>query len=127
MRPAQSPCAFPLPINSDSVAEEMAYIHDNAEVRIAVVEDQEQVDKLLSIRERLPRLSLIVYDEPRGLAEYDHTRLRWVGGGQKLGRERLAADATSLQRGEAAVAGGSGPDLAIRLYTSRTTRRPNGR
>ena len=123
---AQALGAVPVPIYSDSVAEEMAYILDHAEVRIAVVEDQEQVDKLLSIRERLPRLSLIVYDEPRGLRDYDHTRLKWIADVQKLGRDRLAADATSLQRWEAAVAAGSGPDLAIMLYTSGTTGRPKG-
>src|SRR5260370_20029498 len=104
----------------------MAYILDHAEVTIAVVEDQEQVDKLLSICDRLPRLSLIVYDEPRGLRDYDHTRLKWIADVQKLGRDRLAADATALQRWEGAVAAGSGPDLAIMLYTSGTTGRPQG-
>ncbi len=116
---AQALGAVPVPIYSDSVAEEMAYILDHAEVRIAVVEDQEQVDKLLSIRERLPRLSLIVYDEPRGLRDYDHARLKWIADVQKIGRDCLAADATSLQRW-------SGPDLAIMLYTSGTTGRPKG-
>jgi long-chain acyl-CoA synthetase len=123
---AQALGAVPVPIYSDSVAEEMAYILDHAEVTIAVVEDQEQVDKLLSIRDRLPRLSLIVYDEPRGLRDYDHARLKWISDVQKLGRERLAADAAALQRSEAAVAAGSGPDLAIMLYTSGTTGRPKG-
>jgi len=123
---AQALGAVPVPIYSDSVAEEMAYILDHAEVTIAVVEDQEQVDKLLSIRDRLPRLSLIVYDEPRGLRDYDHARLKWISDVQKLGRDRLAADAAALQRSEAAVAAGSGPDLAIMLYTSGTTGRPKG-
>jgi long-chain acyl-CoA synthetase len=123
---AQALGAVPVPIYSDSVAEEMAYILDHSEVTIAVVEDQEQVDKLLSIRDRLPRLSLIVYDEPRGLRDYDHARLKWIADVQKLGRERLAADAAALQRWEAAVAAGSGPDLAIMLYTSGTTGRPKG-
>jgi long-chain acyl-CoA synthetase len=123
---AQALGAVPVPIYSDSVAEEMAYILDHAEVTIAVVEDQEQVDKLLSIRDRLPRLSLIVYDEPRGLRDYDHARLKWIADVQKLGRERLAADAAALQRWEAAVAAGSGPDLAVMLYTSGTTGRPKG-
>ena len=123
---AQALGAVPVPIYSDSVAEEMAYILDHSEVTIAVVEDQEQVDKLLSIRDRLPRLSLIVYDEPRGLRDYDHARLKWIADVQKLGRERLAADAAALQRWETAVAAGSGPDLAIMLYTSGTTGRPKG-
>ncbi len=53
---AQALGAVPVPIYADSVAEEMAYVLDHAEVAIAVVEDQEQVDKLLSIADRLPRL-----------------------------------------------------------------------
>src|SRR5207245_84533 len=57
---AQALGGVPVPIYSDSVAQEMAYILDHAEVTIAVVEDQEQVDKLLSIVDRLPRLALII-------------------------------------------------------------------
>src|SRR5262245_65244140 len=57
---AQALGAVPVPIYADSVAEEMAYILDHAEVTAAVVEDQEQVDKLLSVVDRLPRLALIV-------------------------------------------------------------------
>src|SRR5205823_10808600 len=90
---AQALGAVPVPIYSDSVAEEMAYILDHAEVKVAVVEDQEQVDKLLSISDRLGRLTHIVYDEARGMRDYDHTRLTWIDDVQKLGRERLARDA----------------------------------
>ncbi len=123
---AQALGAVPVPIYADSVAEEMAYILEHAEVTIAVVEDQEQVDKLLSIVDRLPRLSFILYDEPRGLRDYDHQRLRWIADVQKVGRDSLASDAQSLQRWEAAVAAGRGADLAVMLYTSGTTGRPKG-
>jgi long-chain acyl-CoA synthetase len=123
---AQALGGVPVPIYADSVAEEMAYILDHAEVTIAVVEDQEQVDKLLSIVERLPRLALIVYDETRGLRDYDHQRLKWITDVQKLGRDRLCDGAGGLQRWEAAVAAGRGEDLAIMLYTSGTTGRPKG-
>src|SRR5262249_41381775 len=66
---AQALGAVPVPVYADSVAEEMAYVLDHAEVTMAVVEDQEQVDKLIAIADRLPRLSHIIYDEPRGLRE----------------------------------------------------------
>ena len=123
---AQGLGGVPVPIYADSVAQEMAYILDHAEVTIAVVEDQEQVDKLLSIVDRLPRLALIIYDETRGLRDYDHQRLKSIADVQKLGRDGLGADVDGLQRWETAVAAGKGEDLAIMLYTSGTTGRPKG-
>ena len=59
--------------------------------RFAIAEDQEQVDKLLSIADRLPELAHIVYDEPRGLRDYDHAHLQRIDGVQTRGREKLAA------------------------------------
>jgi len=118
--------AVPVPLYADSVAEEMAYILDHAEVTMAVVEDQEQVDKIISVADRLPRLSHIIYDEPRGLRAYDHSRLKWFADVQKLGRERLASDPHRQAWWEASIASGKAEDLAIMLYTSGTTGRPKG-
>ena len=67
--------AVPVPIYADSVADEMAYVLEHAEIALVVAEDQEQVDKVLSVSDRVPSLACLIYDEPRGLREYDHTRL----------------------------------------------------
>src|SRR5262245_66096130 len=63
----QSIGGIAVPIYQDSVADEMAYVLDHAEVKFAVVQNQEQVDKLLSIAERVPLLRTVIYEEERGL------------------------------------------------------------
>jgi long-chain acyl-CoA synthetase len=60
---AQMLGAIPVPVYSDAVAEELAFVLAHAETRFAVVEDQEQVDKILSVKERLPKLEQMVYDD----------------------------------------------------------------
>ena len=117
--------AVPVPIYADSVAEEMAYVLEHAEVTIAVVQDQEQVDKVLSIAERVPTLRHLIYDEPRGLRDYDRGKLSWIDDVQKAGAEKLA-DPARLAAWEASIARGQGADLAVILYTSGTTGRPKG-
>src|ERR1043166_461959 len=70
--------AIPVPVYADSVADEMAYVLAHAEATVAVVENQEQVDKVASIADRLPKLAHMVYDEPRGLGAYDRAKLSWI-------------------------------------------------
>jgi long-chain acyl-CoA synthetase len=123
---AQALGAVPVPIYADSVADEMAYVLEHAEVTVAVAEDQEQVDKIISVSDRLSRLTHILYDEPRGLRDYDHTRLHWITDVQKRGRAKLAQDPNAATAWLASVAQTKGADLAVILYTSGTTGRPKG-
>ena len=118
--------AVPVPIYADAVAEEMAYVLAHAEVTLAIVQDQEQVDKIIALSDRLPQLARVVYDEPRGLKDYDHKRLIAFEDVQRIGRKKLASDPECLRRWEAGVAEGKGSDLGIILYTSGTTGRSKG-
>ena len=120
---AQMIGAIPVPIYHDGTGEEMHYVLDHAEVTFAVVEDQEQVDKLLSIQDRLPNLRQIVYSDPRGLRKYDHTALHPYDSVQKSGREAEARLGPEVDK---TIAAQTGADTCVMLYTSGTTGRPKG-
>jgi long-chain acyl-CoA synthetase len=126
MMAAQTLGAVPVPVYADSVADEMAYVLDHAEVRFAFVEDQEQVDKLLSMADRLSRIEMVFYDEPRGLRDYDHSRLQAIGDVIHQGEGLLLAEPDAVRRLDAEIASGGGADISVMLYTSGTTGRSKG-
>jgi long-chain acyl-CoA synthetase len=123
MAAAQCLGGVPVPLYQDAVAAEMIFILDDADVRVAVVEDQEQVDKLLEIKDRLPRLEHIVYKDSRGMRHYRQSFLHRYSEVQERGR---SSHRDFPGRFDAEVAEGRSGDVAIMLYTSGTTGKPKG-
>ena len=94
---AQCLGGIPVPMYQDAVAAEMAFVFDNAEIKFAVVEDQEQVDKLLEIRETVPHLKRIIYEDPRGLRNYDQPGLASYEQIRALGEQFLKEHPTLVE------------------------------
>ena len=123
---AQTLGAVPVPVYADAVADELSFVLSHAQVRFAAVEDQEQVDKIMSVLERLPKLEQMVYDEKRGLRDYDHSRLRAMDEVIEDGRAALAADPALGAWLDGEIAATKGSDPSIILYTSGTTGQSKG-
>ena len=110
-------------VYQDSIAKELAFVWDHAEVSVIVVEDQEQLDKVLGLRAELPALRVVIYDDPRGMAAYKHDWLKSYEAVQEAGR---TFDAAHPGHFDAEIAAGKGDDVAIVCYTSGTTGNPKG-
>jgi long-chain acyl-CoA synthetase len=115
--------AVAVPAYQDAVAEEMAYVLEHAGAVFAICEDQEQVDKVLSIKDRLPELRHVIYDQRRGLRKYDHSTLTWMDDVQAEGRAKAAEFGPKI---DAIAAAQTGDDTCVMLYTSGTTGRSKG-
>jgi len=123
MLAAQALGAIPVPLYQDAVAAEFVFPVSNAEVCFAVVEDQEQVDKMMEVREQCPALAHVWYDDPRGLRNYDEPGLASLDALAEAGDAFLAAHPGFF---EAEVAKAQPTDVAAMFFTSGTTGNAKG-
>jgi long-chain acyl-CoA synthetase len=115
--------AVPVPLYQDANAEEMAYVMGHCGARIAVVGDQEQVDKIIEVQDQLPDFERMVYLDPRGLRKYDHSKLDQYSAVQELGRANREKHIAELEARQAKL---NYDSTGVMLYTSGTTGKPKG-
>ena len=123
MLAVQSLGAVPVPLYQDAAPGEYVFPINNAEVRLAIVEDQEQVDKMLDLREQCPTLARIWYDDPRGLRNYEETGLDSLDALVAAGQ---AHDAANARLFDDEVNRNQPDDVAAMFFTSGTTGNPKG-
>lgn len=115
--------AIPVPTYKDSVAEEMQYVIEHSEARFVIAEDQEQVDKVLEVKDRCPMVELVIYDDPRGMKNYDTSVAVDFEVVQQQGADLQAKQSDLFKQ---LCSQGKGEDVSIILYTSGTTGKPKG-
>ena len=123
MLAAQALGAIPVPLYQDAAAAEVVFPINNAEVRFAIVEDQEQVDKMLEAREQCPALTNIYFDDPRGLRNYDFAGLCALDALLETGKAFATAQPEFFKTIAAQV---KVTDTAAMFFTSGTTGNPKG-
>ena len=123
MMAAQMAGAVPVPLYQDANAEEMAYVMGHCGARLAVVGDQEQVDKIIEVQDQLPDFERMIYLDPRGLRKYDHSKLDQYTAVQEMGRANREKHIAELEARQAKLDYDS---TGVMLYTSGTTGKPKG-
>jgi len=123
MLAVQSLGAVPIALYQDAAANECVFPLNNAEIRFAFAEDQEQVDKLLEIRPQCPLLSQVYFDDPRGLRNYDEPGLaaldELIGAGKAFAGIHTEFFMTEVDKVLP-------DDVAAMFFTSGTTGNPKG-
>ena len=112
-----------VPVYQDSIAKELAFVWNHADVAVIVAEDQEQIDKVMALRDQLPALRYVIYDDARGMLHYKHDWLKSFADVQAMGREFGKTHGGYF---DAAIEQGRADDLAFVCYTSGTTGNPKG-
>lgn len=102
---------------------EVEYLLGHSETVILFAEDQEQVDKALSVRENLPSLKLIVYFDKKGMYKYDSEYLVSFEEFLEIGKEKLDLHIGQITQ---TIDNIQDDDLALLVYTSGTTGPPKG-
>ncbi|MDB2490151.1 MAG: AMP-binding protein [Paracoccus sp. (in: a-proteobacteria)] len=120
---AQMCGAVPVPLYQDAVADEMAFVLDHCGARFVLCGDQEQVDKVLEVEDRVTGIERILYTDRRGMRRYDHSRMDALADVQAEGRDAAPRLDAEL---DARIAGLGYDDTCVMLYTSGTTGRPKG-
>src|SRR5512143_3315398 len=120
---AQAAGAVPLGLYQDSTLKEVSYIIDHSDASFVLAEDQEQVDKILDMKEQLPKVRYIIYSDPRGMRGYKQPFLLDFKEVENFGRELEQRDPELFAKNVAAT---KYEDLAFICYTSGTTGFPKG-
>lgn len=107
----------------DSLIEEVKYIIDHSDTKIIFGEGQEEVDKAISIYKECPKLEKIIWDDPKGMRNYNEDYLISLKEVQELGRE---LEQQQPQLFKEVIDKGHGEEVALLFYTSGTTSLPKG-